>query len=287
MTVEEKRMSVEPNHPELSIRHQCDLLGLNRSTLYYEPVPIPEDKFRLMRKIEEIYTRFPFYGVRRMTKAMQNEGIEIGKKRVRRIMRELGIKAFYPKPKLSIPNEEHKIYPYLLRDMDIHFPDQVWCTDITYIRMRKRFIYLVAVMDWYSRFVLSWELSPSLDTDFCLRALSTALKRSTPVIFNSDQGSQFTSEAFTNCLENNGVKISMDGRGRFYDNIFIERLWRSVKYEEVYIFDYENFREAKRRLENYFRLYNNERLHQSFEYMTPSSVYYGKKEVLEKVRSTR
>lgn len=273
-------MSIEPNHPQLSIRRQCALLGLNRSTLYYEPLALPEEEFRVMREIEEIYTMFPSYGVLRMTKELQNRGLPVGKKRVRRLMREMGIHAIYPKPKLSKPCKEHRIYPYLLRNVEISSPDQVWCTDITYIRMRRRFIYLVAIMDWYSRFVLSWELSATLDVDFCMRALKTALRQGNPEIFNSDQGSQFTSETFTLALEDRGIRISMDGRGRVYDNIFIERLWRSVKYEEVYLKDYGYMQEAWEGLNRYFNLYNHKRLHQSLGYSTPASVYFGEREVV-------
>ena len=273
-------MSIEANHPHLSIRRQCELLGLNRSTLYYEPSAPPEEEFRVMREIEEIYTMFPSYGVLRMTKELQNRGFPVGKKRVRRLMREMGIHAIYPKPRLSKPCKEHKVYPYLLRNLEISSPDQVWCTDITYIRMRRRFIYLVAIMDWYSRFVLSWELSVTLDVDFCLRALETALRQGNPEISGSDQGSQFTSEAFALALEDSGIRISMDGRGRVYDNIFIERLWRSVKYEEVCLKDYRCMQEAWEGLDRYFSLYNHKRLHQSLGYSTPASVYFGEREVM-------
>ncbi len=271
---------IEQNHQDLSIRHQCRLLGLNRSSLYYQPVPIPDEEFRIMRDIDEIYTMFPSYGVIKMTRELQNRGFNIGKKRVRRILRSMGIIAIYPKPKLSIPNKEHKVYPYLLKGLKISGPDHVWCTDITYIRMRRGFTYLIAVMDWYSRYVLSWKLSVSLDTDFCVRALEIALRNSKPEIFNTDQGSQFTSNVFTQILKDHDIEISMDGKGRYLDNIFVERLWRSVKYEEVYLNDYGSVSEAREKLGRYFNLYNNHRLHQSFDYNTPASVYYAKKGVV-------
>lgn len=272
-------MSIEPDYPQLSIRRQCDLLGLNRSSFYYDPVLIGEEDFRLMREIDEIYTRLPFYGVLRMTKELKKRGFSVGKKRVRRLMREMNIQAIYPKPNLSFPRKENPVYPYLLKDLMITDPNQVWCADITYIRMRRGFVYLVAIMDWYSRFVLSWEISVTLVVDFCLRALKRAFKHGLPGIFNSDQGSQFTSLSFTGFLQEKEILISMDGRGRVYDNIFIERLWRSVKYEEVYLRDYQDIQEVKEGLRRYFDLYNYERLHQSLDYNTPANVYYARKEV--------
>jgi putative transposase len=279
MSVEEKRMCIESNHPQLSIRRQCDLFGLNRSSLYYEPVPVGEEDLLIMREIDEIYTKFPSYGVPRMTRELKNRGYPVGKKRVRRLMHEMNIQAIYPKPNLSKPRKDHPVYPYLLKDLKIIAPNQVWCTDITYIRVRRGFVYLVSIMDWYSRFVLSWEVSINLDVDFCLRALEGAFRHGLPSIFNSDQGSQFTSLSFTGILEKKEILISMDGRGRVYDNIFIERLWRSVKYEEVYLRDYEDIHEAREGLSRYFELYNNERLHQSLDYRTPASVYFERKEV--------
>ena len=279
MSVEEKRMCIDRDHPQLSVRRQCELLGLNRSSLYYDPVPIPEEDFRIMRKIDQIYTRMPYYGIRKMTKALKELGFFAGKKRVGRIMRDMGIQAIYPKRSTSKPDKGHLIYPYLLRGLEIKGPDHVWCTDITYIPLRRCFIYLVAIMDWYSRFVLCWEVSIAQEVDFCLRALNGALKRGIPVIFNSDQGSQFTSNAFTGKLLDCGIRISMDGRGRVYDNIFIERLWRSVKYEEVYLNDYRTVTEAREGLSRYFYQYNYERLHQSLGYRPPASVYYERREV--------
>lgn len=230
---------------------------------------------RLMNLIDEQYTRMPFYGVEKMTEWLRRQGFTVNPKRIRRLMRLMGLEAIYPKRRLSIPSEEYRKYPYLLRDLAINRPDQVWCADITYIRMLHGFLYLVAIMDWYSRYVLAWELSNTLDKEFCLDALEGALAVSQPEIFNSDQGSQFTSGEFTGKLEAAGARVSMDGRGRVFDNIFIERLWRSVNYEQVYLHSYENVREAQDRLASYFHLYNTERLHESLGYRTPHEVYFG------------
>ncbi len=224
--------------------------------------------------IDEQYTRHPFYGVRRMTKWLRLQGCAVNKKRVSRLMRRMGLQAIYPKPRLSQGQDEHKKYPYLLNGLTIDEPNQVWCTDITYIRLRSGFVYLVAVMDWYSRYVLSWRLSNALEVEFCLEALDAALGLAQPAIFNSDQGSQFTSEAFTDRLLAAGVRISMDSRGRVFDNIFIERLWRTVKYEEVYLNDYTSLRDSRARLNEYFTFYNRERLHQALRYQTPHAVYW-------------
>lgn len=227
-----------------------------------------------MRRLDEVYTKWPFYGSRRMAAHLSTPDHEVNRKRIQRLMRLMGIEAVYAKPRTSKPAPEHKVYPYLLRGLGIARPNQVWCTDITYIRLLRGYAYLVAVMDWYSRYVLTWRLSNSLETSFCLEALQEALERfGRPEIFNSDQGSQFTSEDFTGCLKDAGVAISMDGRGRVYDNIFVERLWRSVKYEEVYLHDYESMPRAWRGLDAYFRFYDDERLHQSLGYVTPASVY--------------
>jgi putative transposase len=226
-----------------------------------------------MRLIDEEYTRHPFYGSRRLTAWLRREGNRVNIKRVRRLMKEMGIEAIYQKPNLSKASPGHKKYPYLLKNMVIDHPDQVWSTDITYIRMRHGFVYLTAVIDWFSRYVLSYELSTTLDTGFCIEAVNRALNISKPEIFNTDQGSQFTSEAFIECLESRKITISMDGRGRALDNIFVERLWRSVKYEEVYLKDYETVKNAISGLFNYFDFYNNERGHQSLQYQTPYEVY--------------
>jgi len=229
------RPLVERNNAEISVRRQCELLGVNRSGLYYEPVGESEENFLLMRLLDEQYTRTPFYGSRKMTEWLATQGHEVNRKRVSRLMDLMGVEAVYPKPKLSQPGEGHRIYPYLLRDMTVERVNQVWSTDITYIRMAQGFLYLVAVMDWFSRFVLSWSLSLTMEVKFCVEALKRALRRGRPEIFNSDQGSQFTSEKFTGELAGRQIAISMDGRGRCLDNIFIERLWRSLKYEEVYL----------------------------------------------------
>ena len=259
---------------------QCELLGISRSTYYYRPGPISELNLELMRLIDEQYTKTPFYGVPRMTAWLRRQGYEINHKRVERLMKLMGLQAVYPKRRLTVASKEHKIYPYLLRGVEIKEPDQVWSADITYIRMLRGFLYLVAVMDWYSRYVLAWELSISMEKEFCLEALDKALKISCPEIFNTDQGSQFSSREFTGRLENEGIAISMDGRGRVFDNIFIERLWRTVKYEEVYLHDYGNVREAKEGLSRYFEFYNNERIHSSLGDLTPQEVYFkGRKEV--------
>jgi putative transposase len=258
----------------LSIVRQCALLGLARSSFYYRKRKQSADNDEVMRLIDEQYTKTPFYGIRRMTEALRRMGRCINHKRVAQLMRLMGLQAIYPKPRLSSANKEHRKYPYLLRKLSIVRPDQVWSTDITYIRLRHGFVYLAAIMDWFSRYVISWSLSITLDADFCVDMLKDALMTAQPEIFNSDQGVQFTSEAFTGVLEDRGVKISMDGRGRAFDNIFVERLWRSVKYEEVYLKDYSGVRDATDSLRRYFDFYNNERPHQSLDYRTPSEVYF-------------
>jgi putative transposase len=274
-STEQKRLLVEPSHGEISVRRQCDLLGVNRSGLYYQPVGESEENLRLMRLIDEEYTRHPFYGSRRMTVWLGEQGHEVNRKRVSRLMEVMGIEALYPKARLSRPGEGHKIYPYLLKGVEVTRVNQVWSTDITYIRMAEGFVYLVAIMDWFSRFVLSWALSVTMELDFCVEALKRALGRGRPEIFNSDQGSQFTSEKFTGQLEKRGIAISMDGRGRCFDNIFIERLWRSLKYEEIYLRDYGLVPEARAAIGNWFRFYNQQRPHQSLGYRTPAKLYLG------------
>lgn len=244
-----------------------------RSTVYYEPVGVSAADLELMRELDEQYTRTPFYGSRRMTAWLRTQGYAVNRKRVTRLLELLGLEAIVARRRLSRPAPGHRIYPYLLRGVPIERVDQVWSTDITYIRLRRGFVYLVAVLDWYSRYVLAWELAPTLDTEFCVTALETALRHGQPEIFNTDQGAQFTSAAFTGRLEAAGVQISMDGRGRALDNVFVERLWRSVKYEEVYLKDYAGFTDAVRNLAAYFRFYNRERLHQALGYRTPAAVY--------------
>jgi putative transposase len=274
-STDDGRRLVERGHLEISLRRQCELLGVNRSGLYYEPAGESEENLRLMRLLDEQYTRAPFYGSRKMTEWLATQGHVVNRKRVSRLMALMGLAAVYPKPRLSQPGEGHKIYPYLLRGVSVERANQVWSTDITYIRMAQGFVYLVAVMDWYSRFVLSWALSLTMELDFCVEALKCALRRGRPGIFNSDQGSQFTSELFTGELEGRRIAVSMDGRGRCMDNIFIERLWRSLKYEEVYLKDYESVAEARAGIERYLRFYNYERLHQSLDYRTPAAIYKG------------
>ncbi len=262
-------------HSEISIYRQCELLRISRSGYYYKATGESPLNQHLMNLIDEQYTRTPFYGVEKMTAWLKRQAYPVNRKRIRRLMRKMGLEAVYPGPRLSISNKEHRKHPYLLRDLIINRPDQVWCTDITYIRMKQGFIYLAAIMDWYSRYVLAWELSNTMDKRFCIEALERALSISGPEIFNMDQGSQFTSIEFTGILEANGIRISMDGRGRVFDNIFVERLWRTVKYEEVYTHSYESIAEAKSSLRRYFHFYNTERLHQSLEYRTPHEMYFG------------
>ena len=247
---------------------------MNRATYYYEPTPIYEETLLLMRLLDEQYTKTPFYGVLRMTAYLRRLGYAVNEKRVRRLLRLMGLESIYTKPKLSIANCENKIYPYLLRDIEITNCNQVWGTDITYVRLLRGFIYLVAIIDLYSRYVVSWEISTTLENDFCVTSLERALKQAIPEIFNTDQGSQFTAKNFIEILLSKAIKVSMDGRGRAFDNIFVERLWRSVKYEEVYLHDYRSVAEAKERLGRYFCFYNNERLHQSLNYRAPREIYF-------------
>lgn len=272
-----RRTFVDPSHHGLSVRQQASLLSLNRSGLYYRPVGEQAYNEQLMRLIDEEYTRHPFKGVLRMTAYLRELGHSVNVKRVRRLYHCLSLEAVYSKPKwLSASDVSHKKYPYLLRDKVIDKPNQVWATDITYIRLKQGFVYLVAVMDWFSRYVLSWRLSNSLDTSFCLEALEEALMfYGFPEIFNSDQGCQFTSDAFTGLLLANDISISMDGRGRAFDNIMIERLWRSLKYEEVYLKDYQNILETKDNLMRYFLFYNEQRHHQHLGYKKPAELYFG------------
>jgi putative transposase len=268
------RRLVDWDHDAISIRRQCELLGGNRGSLYYQSPGESEENLRLMRLIDQQYTEAPFFGSRRMTAWLrEDKKLAVNRKRVARLMESMGLEAVYPKPRLSQPGEGHKIYPYLLKDLPIERVNQVWSTDITYIRMAQGFCYLVAVMDWHSRFVLSWSLSVTMEMDFCLEALTGALRRARPEIFNSDQGSQFTSERFTGELLKRGVTISMDGRGRCFDNIFIERLWRSLKQEEVYLKDYQQVSEARSGIERWFQFYNYRRRHQSLGYRTPAVIY--------------
>jgi putative transposase len=257
------------------VRRQCELLSLARSGLYYEPTPESERNLELMRLLDEQYTRTPFYGIRRMTAWLRTQGHAVNHKCVQRLLRLMGLEAIYPKPRLSAPAPGHRIYPYLLRNVPIVRANQVWSTDITYVRLRGAFVYLVAIIDWFSRYVLAWELSVTMESSFCVSALEWALSRARPEIFNSDQGSQFTSTAFTKRVEEAGSQVSHDGRGRALDNVFVERLWRTVKYEEVYLKDYDDVEQARRGLGSFFDFYNRERLHQSLGYKTPEAVYCG------------
>ena len=274
-----KRELIEPGHSQISVSRQCELLNLNRASFYYRPASAQaenDENLLLMRLLDEQYTRTPFYGIRRMTAWLRLQGHLVTRKRVSRLLRKMGLLAIYPGPKLSQANPAHKIYPYLLRGVKIERVNQVWSTDVTYVRMPQGFVYLVAVIDWFSRYVISWEVSTSLDTSFCLNALNQVLEKGRPEIFNTDQGSQFTSVDFTTRLMGAEVRISMDGRGRALDNIFVERLWRSVKQEEIYIKDYRTVLEASDSLRAYFDFYNSPRLHQSLDYATPASVFFSK-----------
>jgi putative transposase len=249
------------------------LLGLARSSWYYQPAPPSATTQELLDRLDEQYTRTPFYGSRRMTAWLRSQGSAVNRKRVRRLLELLGLEAIYPKPRTSTPAPGHRIYPYLLRGVAITRADQVWSSDITYIRLAQGWVYLVAILDWYSRYVLAWEVSNSLDSAFCVAALERALTQARPTIFNTDQGSQFTRREFTSRLHTADIRISMDGRGRALDNIFVERLWRSVKYEEVYLKSYETVPGAIHSLGAYFRFYNEERLHQALGYRTPAALY--------------
>ena len=272
--MQEKRALIEPEHPTISLARQCELVGLARSSYYYQPVPESEENLLLMRLLDEQYTRTPFYGIKKMAAWLRSQDYEVNHKRVARLLRQMGLMAIYPAPRLSQPGEQNVRYPYLLRGMSIDLVNHVWSTDITYIRLQRGFLYLVAIIDWFSRYVLAWRTSITLETAFCLEALEQALERARPEIFNNDQGSQFTSTEFTNRLKAADVRISWDGRGRALDNIFVERLWRSVKYEEVYLKDYQSVSDAERGLKAYFQFYNQDRLHQALEYQTPLQVYY-------------
>jgi len=267
---------LDAKHPKLSLVRQCSLLGISRSSAYYQPQPVRTEELDLMmRLIDEQYLKTPVFGSRSMVKHLRRLGHKVNRKRVQRLMRLMGIEAVYPRPNTSRPHTEHKIYPYLLRNMEITHPNQVWAADITYIPLRRGFMYLVAVMDWYSRKVLSWRVSNSLDADFCVAALEEAIRNhGRPEIFNTDQGCQFTSNDFTWVLYANRIKISMDGRGNFRDNIFIERLWWTVKYHYLYLHAFEGGSDLRNGLKEWFRFYNEDRFHQSLNDKTPDEVYY-------------
>lgn len=271
----ERKKKLDRQH-ELPIIRQCSVLNISRSSAYREPAGESADDIDLMRKLDELHLRHPFKGSRRLRDDLwDDDGLRVNRKRVQRLMRLMGIRALHPGAKTTRPNPQHKIYPYLLRDLEIDRANQVWCTDLTYIPMRKGFLYLVAIMDWHSRKVLAWRLSNSLDAAPCVEALEEALASyGAPEVFNSDQGCQFTSEDFTDTLKNHGIKISMDGKGRWIDNVFIERLWRSLKYEEVYLKAYDSVAQARQGIGDWLMFYNQERRHASLGRMTPDQVYY-------------
>jgi putative transposase len=274
MSREEKEAAVKKDSSKLSIARRCKLLGMSRSTLYYKKAETDDNDLELMKMIDMQYTKYPFYGSRRMTRWLRKQGRKVNRKHIRRLMRLMGLEGIAPKPNTSKPRKEHKKYPYLLKGLKIDRSNQVWATDITYVPMRRGFIYLVAIIDWYSRHVLSWRISNTLDSDFCVDALNDALSRyGKPEIFNSDQGCQFTSDDFIDVLKNNNIQISMDGKNRWVDNVFVERLWRSLKYEEIYPGCYETVFEAKAGISTYLNFYNNERLHQALDYKTPAEIY--------------
>jgi len=272
--MKEKKVLVEPENKLLSIRQQTELLSVHRSSYYYQPAIESEANLHLMKMIDEEYTRHPFYGSRRMTEWLKREGYKVNRKRIQRLMNLMGIEGICPKRNLSKAAQKFKKYPYLLKDYTTSEPNEVWSTDITYIRLKTGFMYLTAVIDWHSRYVLSWGLSNSLEGSFCIEALESALEIGHPKIFNTDQGVQYTSEKFTKILEANKIQISMDGKGRALDNIFAERLWRSIKYEDIYLREYESGKDLRAGLKNYFLFYNKERLHQSLKYQTPEEVHF-------------
>ena len=275
MSLAQRRKMVDREHPSLSMTRQCALLGVSRSGLYYRSRGTPEEDLALMQVMDRQYLETPFFGSRRMRAWLEREGMVVGRKRVQRLMRILGLGAIYRGPGTSRPAPEHRVYPYLLRNVQITQPNQVWAADITYLLMARGFLYLVAIMDWRSRYVVSWRLSNTLEADFCIEDLQEALDQGRPEVFNTDQGNQFTSGGFIDVLQEHGVKISMDGKGRYRDNIVVERLWRTVKYEGVYLKAYANGLEAYRGLREYFRFYNERRPHQALGYRTPAEVFYG------------
>lgn len=277
MTTDEKRKLIEPKHPVLTVSEQCDLLGLSRfSYYYYYQQQQASDAYTemLMREIDEHYCQYPHEGARKISRMLKQRGYSIGRQAVSTLMKRMGIAAIYPKPDTSGPDKTHEVYAYLLRDIDIIRPNQVWASDITYCPLLGGHVYLMAIMDWYSRYVIEWELSPTLEAEFCIRALKRALSTGQCEIFNTDQSSQFTSQVWINTLKEKHISISMDGRGRCLDNVFIERLWRSVKQECIYRYQFESLRELKKALTDYFNYYNYKRLHQSLDYKTPAEVYF-------------
>ena len=272
---------IEPGHPRLSIVRQCELASISRSSFYREPTAVSEATLRLMRLIDEQFLETPWYGSRQMARHLRRNGWCVGRHRVRRLMLKMGLAPIYQRPKTSEPHPQHRTWPYLLRHLTIDRPNQVWCADVTYIPMRRGFLYLIAIMDWFSRKVLAWRLSNTMDADFCVTALEEAIGRfGRPEIFNTDQGSQFTCEAFTDVLTKNEIRISMDGKGAWRDNVFVERLWRTVKYEEVYLRAYDSVSGARASLGRYLDLYNRRRPHSSLDDITPDQAYFGSQRML-------
>jgi putative transposase len=274
LSLDERRACIDGSNAQLSISRQCDLMGLSRSSRYYKAVAVDTETLALMNAIDRTYTELPFYGILKMTVAMNEQGFKVNHKKIARLMRLMGIHAIYAEPKLSIPGYNHDIYPYLLTNVSITSANHVWSTDITYVPMLKGFMYCVAVIDWYSRYVLAWNISNTQDADFCLSVLNEALRSETPRIFNTDQGSQFTSTTFIQRLQDANISISMDGRGRALDNVFIERLWRSLKYEDLYLHNYSDATALRDGMTKYFEFYNHRRYHQALNYQTPAAVYF-------------
>jgi len=273
MTRKERQVMIDRQHNQLSLVRQCTLLDISRGSVYYQPTPTRTEDLELMSLMDRQYLKTPFYGSRRMKAWLRGQGHQVNRKRVRRLMQVMGLEAIYRRPNTSKPAPGHRVYPYLLKGVKIDRVNQAWSADITYIPMAKGFLYLIAIMDWHSRYVLAWRLSNTMDVDFCVQALEEALSKGNPEIFNTDQGSQFTSESFTGVLRDQGIQISMDGKGRYLDNIFAERLWRSVKYEEVYLKAYQNGTEARKGIGAYLDFYNRQRPHQALGYRTPGQVF--------------
>lgn len=277
MSREDRKAMITSSRADLSLSRQCELVSISRSSFYYTPRGESAENLALMRRIDELFLRYPFYGSRQMVRHLRREGIAVGRHRIRRLMRRMGLEAIYRAPKTSTPHPEHRVYPYLLRNVVVTRPDHVWCADISYIPVRRGFLYLVAVMDWASRHVLAWRLSNTMDVGFCVEALKEALDRyGKPDIFNTDQGVQFTCEAFIGTLSDQGIAISMDGKGRWCDNVFVERFWRSIKYEEVYLHAYDSVSEARSRIGQYIQFFNSRRPHSSLQAQAPDQVYFNR-----------
>ncbi len=281
MSRDQRQAMTDRDHDQLSLVRQCALLDVSRASVYYRPAPTRAEDLELMTLMDRQYLKTPFYGSRRMRVWLRGQGYLVNRKRVRRVMRLMGLEAIYRRPNTSKPAPGHRVYPYLLKGVEVNRVNQVWATDITYIPMARGFLYLVAIMDWSSRYVLAWKLSNTMENDFCVAALEEALGKGRPETFNTDQGAQFTSDAFTGMLLEQGIQVSMDGKGRYQDNIFMERLWRSVKYEEVYLKAYQTVAEARAGIAAYLEFYNQQRPHQALDYRTPAGVYLSDQEVKE------